>query len=963
MKSYFVTEEGFDVTVADNLIQTARALYSEWGRLDTFDTYERLLCDLRLHPSIDLVPLRRLCDGDAQERLRVAIRFDIDVDPFAALELARIGARYGAPSTFYVLHTASYYLQNVEFAGGTHEFRRNPWLRGWFDAMAVAGPEFGLHIDPLQFGTTYGVDGIAALRSELEFVRSLGITVETVTAHNSAPAYGAENFEVFSDYAVRGAPTPKAAGLPLGRLSLAELGLKCDGNYPVARADYDDAKFSAWVAGYPEHPIENEVWMRTNILDNPGFAHAYDYELWHLGPDRWVIGGKSGPNRSVWLWMISYGEMRRWLAHLPLGAKLVFVLHPEYFGGSLLPIANQMSCGEALPIPVIEEAALERLHRASCVEKEEKMQSSSQNEHADCEPTTNGKLLDQAEWNETRQTVELRALEELERARKEFSTQNDRLQALQSELAALRSVTGHQHADIAELGGLIRESGLTSADLRFLHRVLKLVRSLLFPFYFVAHGLARGTRYVLRPLNPLKRAVGALVGRISRLIGRIAGRVGRVRRRASAAAVKAVRLGRVLLSGMLRSRRRPLPGGHRILMLTTSQLAIDPRIPKVALTLAAAGYEVDVMAYSTDLEQQAPMVTQTVAPGLQYLWVTHADVHDPIWRIYQREFVWNGIERVYDVVHANDLTTLLTAWFMARKKGRMLVYDAHEMWAENVVFRDGQYVPIAGWRQRLANLAERVLVRNVDLFTSVSDAICEEYKRRFKLPTAPFLLPNYPRKTDILESTADAKSVPALIWGGHENSNKPADAFLTIYLGGVNPLRNIETVIRAHGLLPPNFHFVIRGPAIEYYEAQYRTLAEACGAAGRVHILPGVPQEQLMNGAKGCDCGIVMLKNYCKNFYWFYPNKFFEYMFMKLPVACSDFPVVAAHLEREKCGVTFDPDHPESIAEALMRLAADREEARAMGMRGYESAMEKYCWEAVASTYVDAYEAARLGRQ
>ena len=80
----------------------------------------------------------------------------------------------------------------------------------------------------------------------------------------------------------------------------------------------------------------------------------------------------------------------------------------------------------------------------------------------------------------------------------------------------------------------------------------------------------------------------------------------------------------------------------------------------------------------------------------------------------------------------------------------------------------------------------------------------------------------------------------------------------------------------------------------------------------------------MLEGAFGADCGIVMLRNICKNFYWFYPNKFFEYMAAKLPVAVSNFPDVTAHVEKERCGVTFDPNDPERIASAIRFLGEIR---------------------------------------
>jgi glycosyltransferase involved in cell wall biosynthesis len=113
--------------------------------------------------------------------------------------------------------------------------------------------------------------------------------------------------------------------------------------------------------------------------------------------------------------------------------------------------------------------------------------------------------------------------------------------------------------------------------------------------------------------------------------------------------------------------------------------------------------------------------------------------------------------------------------------------------------------------------------------------------------------------------------------------------------------------------------------------------------------------DQVIEGAAGADCGVLMLRNICRNFYWCSPNKFFEYMLAELPVAVSNFPDLAAHVSRERCGVVFDPDSPESIAAALRSLAENIEEARAMGHRGRQSVLREHNWEAAAKALLEQY--------
>ena len=397
-------------------------------------------------------------------------------------------------------------------------------------------------------------------------------------------------------------------------------------------------------------------------------------------------------------------------------------------------------------------------------------------------------------------------------------------------------------------------------------------------------------------------------------------------------------------------RKRLTGHGRRVLMLTISQIDIDPRINKVARTLADNEYEVDVLCY----QNQAGITTvqeEIVQPGVCYVRVPR----DPKWQgqrlgfFYQEPFRRVGLRRSYDYVHANDLTTLLVGWILARVRTVPLVYDAHEMWSENVAYNGQEWVPMPDWVRTLARYYEGFLVRYVDLFLTVSHSIRAEYQRRYKLRWPPCLLANYPELT--LVNNNRSQKAPSI----RELCGLSANRFVTLYLGGVNPLRNIENVVKAHTHLPEACVFVIRGPGIDYYRPQFEALAQELGLAQRIFCLPPVPMGDVIAGAAGADCGIVMLRNICKNFYWFYPNKFFEYMLAGLPVAVSNFPDVMTHVEKEKCGVVFDPDSPRSIAEAIQWLYEHPEAARAMGHRGQEGVFREYNWEAATQSLLDEY--------
>ena len=64
--------------------------------------------------------------------------------------------------------------------------------------------------------------------------------------------------------------------------------------------------------------------------------------------------------------------------------------------------------------------------------------------------------------------------------------------------------------------------------------------------------------------------------------------------------------------------------------------------------------------------------------------------------MYQPEFVEAAADRDFDYVHANDLPTLMAAWVISRRRGVPLVYDAHEIWSENVLWDGTAYRAVPG---------------------------------------------------------------------------------------------------------------------------------------------------------------------------------------------------------------------------------------------------------------------------
>ena len=292
-----------------------------------FEDYERLVDALRDMETIRLVPVCELLTAPADDRAVVALRHDIDADPETAARMARYLARFALPGSFYLLHTAPYY---GDFHDGV--FVRSPQLAAWVRSLIVAGCEIGIHNDAFGAAQHLGVDGAKALRTEIQWLRSHGAVIRGSVGHNSAPAYGAENSEVFVGRRLwdRSPQTTDERPLPLEALDESALELTYEGTFANQRKRVDRARAEGFVADLSAASIRNEAWMRTYLIENPCCDWAVDVQIWLIGAGRWVIGGRVR-DRAIFHWNLDLPGVLRIVGELPARVRAIFVLHPEYY--------------------------------------------------------------------------------------------------------------------------------------------------------------------------------------------------------------------------------------------------------------------------------------------------------------------------------------------------------------------------------------------------------------------------------------------------------------------------------------------------------------------------------------------------------------------------------------------------------------------------------------------------------
>lgn len=294
-----------------------------------FCYYEALIGGLQSVPSINLATVADFAECQDADRLHVCLRHDVDADPITALRAARHLARVGANGSFYLLHTSPYYADLVEGI-----VVRNAELVHWIRGLIVAGCEIGLHNDALSVEARWGLDGVAALRDELAWLRSQGAVIRGTVAHNSGPVFGAENYEVFAGRVLwrRKVVCGNGRRLPLGKVAEASLGLSYEGTFAAPKPKPDKSAAKAFFSDLAAADIRSEQWMRTYLLNNPACDWKVDVQCWLLAKDMWVVAGRYG-SAEVFEWNIGLEDLLNIVKELPLGTKAMMVVHPEYVRG------------------------------------------------------------------------------------------------------------------------------------------------------------------------------------------------------------------------------------------------------------------------------------------------------------------------------------------------------------------------------------------------------------------------------------------------------------------------------------------------------------------------------------------------------------------------------------------------------------------------------------------------------
>lgn len=147
--------------------------------------YDRFLKYLTTSDHFLVVQLKDFKNTTSSNKVVLALRYDIDDNINAAVKFAYREHKYGIRSTYFILHTAVYYGENLG-----PNFVRNDKIIYYLKKIQDAyDHEIGFHNDLVTLQVVYNVSPKEYLKNELLYLRGNNIRIWGTTYHGSPYCY------------------------------------------------------------------------------------------------------------------------------------------------------------------------------------------------------------------------------------------------------------------------------------------------------------------------------------------------------------------------------------------------------------------------------------------------------------------------------------------------------------------------------------------------------------------------------------------------------------------------------------------------------------------------------------------------------------------------------------------------------------------------------------------------------
>ena len=366
---------------------------------------------------------------------------------------------------------------------------------------------------------------------------------------------------------------------------------------------------------------------------------------------------------------------------------------------------------------------------------------------------------------------------------------------------------------------------------------------------------------------------------------------------------------------------------QKVVHMTSVHSPFDVRIfHKECKSLHNAGFDVSLVAPHDKDEVVDGIKILAVPKSKNRLW----RMIKTTWQVFRRALKENA-----SIYHFHD-PELIPVSLLLKLLGKKVIYDIHEDYVTSIKSKE--------YLNKTLRFVLAIVFNYFERFCSFcfTNIIAEKY-----------YLYRFPNSVEILNyqilSTLNNNNISKI-----KSKQKDCTNYNLLYTGSISEYRG-ALIYAAIPEFISNISVHLIGYCSEtlYNKLNNNDINNKLNIIGRNRYVPFEDIVKQYN-SKQWLCGLAIFPHnphYHKKIL----GKFYEYMYMNIPIVCSDFPVWKEFIEHNKCGIVVDQGDMDSITKAIDWLKKHPDEAKQMGENGHNAVVTKYNWENEEKKIISLY--------
>lgn len=286
----------------------------------------------------------------------------------------------------------------------------------------------------------------------------------------------------------------------------------------------------------------------------------------------------------------------------------------------------------------------------------------------------------------------------------------------------------------------------------------------------------------------------------------------------------------------------------------------------------------------------------------------------------------------HDILHSNDLDTLLPCYLVSKIKKKKLVYDSHELFTE---------VPELIHRPRIQRIwlrIEKWIFPRLKHVITVNNSIANIYQNKYNVSVT--VIRNLPQTQHNIQ------------FASRKEFGLPESEKIILLQGaGINIDRGAEEAVEAMKFVH-NAILVIAGSGDVI--PQLKEYVDANQMKDKVKFIPKMTGLRLKQLTALADCGISFDKDTNLNYRFSLPNKLFDYINAGIPVLVSNLPEIANIVTNYQVGLLLESHDIQEIASKMNKICFEIPSSH--WTNALQQASKELNWENEQTKLISIYE-------